>query len=116
MLVLSSLFPSRPVHLLADLPELLRAAASVPPQNMQPAIPTGDWVPKKLLLSPAPVGWRLAAAIDFSDVMTSWREYDFLGPSTFIYAGAPDRFRGFLEGSDLSSTDYDSDMRWRFSP
>ncbi|WP_414633679.1 phosphotransferase [Paracoccus marcusii] len=46
-------------------------------------------IPENLLLTETSTGWKLAAVIDFGDVMTGWREYDLLGPSTFMCAGVP---------------------------
>ncbi|RMC33192.1 hypothetical protein [Paracoccus alkanivorans] len=46
------------------------AAPFRPSENMRPVILTGEWLPKDLLLSRTPAGWRLAAVIDFGGVMT----------------------------------------------
>lgn len=104
-----------PEHLLADLPGLLRTVPSVLPDNPPPVILTGEWIPENLLLSQTPDGWRLGAVIDFGDVMTGWREYDLLGPSTFMCAGVPGRLRALLEGYGLSDDDYDDAMRRRLT-
>lgn len=104
-----------PEHLLAGLPSLLRAAPSVLPAEVQPVILTGEWIPENLLLTETRDGWRLAAAIDFGDVMTGCREYDLLGPSTFMCAGVPDRLRALLEGYGMSAEDYDDAMRRRLT-
>ena len=102
-------------RLLADLPELLHAMPSVLPADMQPVILTGEWIPENLLLTETSDGWRLAAVIDFGDVMTGWREYDLLGPSTFMCVGVPDRLRAFLEGYGVPAEDYDDAMRRRLT-
>lgn len=99
--------------LLADLPALLLSAPSVLPADVQPVILTGEWIPENLLLTKTSDGWKLAAVIDFGDVMTGWREYDLLGPSTFMCVGVPDRLRAFLEGYGLPAEDYDDTMRRR---
>lgn len=101
--------------LLADLPALLQAAPSVLPVDVLPVILTGEWIPENLLLTETPDGWRLAAVIDFGDVMTGWREYDLLGPSTFMCAGVPSRLRAFLEGYGVAAEDYDDAMRRRLT-
>lgn len=101
--------------LLADLPALLHAAPSVLPADVQPVILTGEWIPENLLLTETSTGWKLAAVIDFGDVMTGWREYDLLGPSTFMCAGVPSRLQSFLEGYGVTAEDYDDKMRRRLT-
>lgn len=101
--------------LLADLPTLLHAAPSVLPADVEPVILTGEWIPENLLLTETSTGWKLAAVIDFGDVMTGWREYDLLGPSTFMCAGVPDRLQAFLEGYGVTAEDYDDAMRRRLT-
>lgn len=101
--------------LLADLPALLHAAPSVLPADVQPVILTGEWIPENLLLTETSTGWKLAAVIDFGDVMTGWREYDLLGPSTFMCAGVPGRLQSFLEGYGVTPEDYDDAMRRRLT-
>lgn len=101
--------------LLADLPALLHAAPSVLPADVEPVILTGEWIPENLLLTETSTGWKLAAVIDFGDVMTGWREYDLLGPSTFMCAGVPDRLQAFLEGYGVTAEDYDDAMRRRLT-
>lgn len=104
-----------PEPLLAELPALIRAVPSVLPADVQPVILTGEWIPENLLLTKTSDGWRLAAVIDFGDVMTGWREYDLLGPSTFMCAGVPDRLRAFLDGYGVRAADYDHAMRRRLT-
>lgn len=101
--------------LLADLPALLHAAPSVLPADMQPVILTGEWIPENLLLKETSTGWKLAAVIDFGDVMTGWREYDLLGPSTFMCVGVPGRLQSFLEGYGVTAEDYGDAMRRRLT-
>ena len=72
-------------------------------------------IPENLLLTETSTGWKLAAVIDFGDVMTGWREYDLLGPSTFICAGVPGRLQSFLEGYGVTAEDYDDAMRRRLT-
>lgn len=101
--------------LLADLPALLHAAPSVLPADVHPVILTGEWIPENLLLTETSDGWKLAAVIDFGDVMTGWREYDLLGPSTFMCAGVPARLQAFLEGYGVPAETYDHAMRRRLT-
>jgi hygromycin-B 7''-O-kinase len=102
--------------LLADRSaSLLQAVPSVLPADVQPVILPGEWIPENLLLTEASDGWQLTAVIDFGDVMTRWREYDLLGPSTFMCAGVPDRLRAFLEGYGVPAEDYDDAMRRRLT-
>lgn len=72
-------------------------------------------IPENLLLTETSTGWKLAAVIDFGDVMTGWREYDLLGPSTFMCAGVPGRLQSFLEGYGVTAEDYDDAMRRRLT-
>ncbi|SNR76809.1 hygromycin-B 7''-O-kinase [Puniceibacterium sediminis] len=101
--------------LLAEIPALLRAAPSVLPAEVEPVILTGEWIPENLLLTETSDGWRLAAVIDFGDVMTGWREYDLLGPSTFMCAGVPDRLQAFFKGYGMPAKNYDDAMRRRLT-
>ena len=39
------------------------------PADVQPVILTGEWIPENLLLIETSNGWKLAAVIDFGDVM-----------------------------------------------
>ncbi len=100
-------------NLLADLEDLLRQAASVVPLDAPPVILTGEWIPENLLLAETDGRWRLAALIDFGDVMTGWREYDLLGPSAFMCAGLPARVEALMRGYGLLPDTVDSGMRRR---
>lgn len=82
---------------------------------MPPVILTGEWIPENLLLIETPDGWKLAAVIDFGDVMTCWRGYDLLGPSTFMRAEVPAGLRAFLEGYGVPAENYDHLMRRRLT-
>jgi len=100
-------------NLLSDLDELLSDAASIVPLDAPPVILTGEWIPENFLLAEDEGRWRLAAVIDFGDVMAGWREYDLLGPSAFMCGGEPGHVRGLLEGYGLRMTDLDDQMRRR---
>jgi hygromycin-B 7''-O-kinase len=55
--------------------------------------------------------WHLAGLFDFGDVMTGRGEYDLLGPSAFMTAGAPRRVRRLFEGFGYSNADIDPDLK-----
>ncbi|RXT52420.1 phosphotransferase [Bosea sp. Tri-44] len=99
--------------LLSDLEELLQDASTTVPLYEPPVILTGEWIPENFLLAEELGQWRLAALIDFGDVMTGWREYDLLGPSAFMCAGLPNRVRSLLDGYGLEPKMLDSEMRRR---
>lgn len=99
--------------LLSDLHELLSEVPSVIPLDAPSVILTGEWIPENFLLSEEDGRWKLAAVIDFGDVMTGWREYDLLGPSAFMCAGMPGRIRSLLQGYGLAATECDRAMRRR---
>ncbi len=87
---------------LPDLGQLVSEVPAVVPLDAPPVILTGEWIPENLLLSEAGGRWRLAAVIDFGDVMTGWREYDLLGPSTFMCSGRPGRLKRLFDGYGLA--------------
>jgi hygromycin-B 7''-O-kinase len=99
--------------LLSDLEELLQHVPETVPLYAPPVILTGEWIPENFILAEELGQWRLAALIDFGDVMTGWREYDLLGPSAFMCAGLPNRIRSLLEGYGLEPKMLDSQMRRR---
>ncbi|AWN54575.1 aminoglycoside 3'-phosphotransferase/choline kinase family protein [Methylobacterium sp. 17Sr1-1] len=100
-------------HLLVGLEDLLRQVPAVIPLDAEPVILTGEWIPENFLLAETDGRWRLAALIDFGDVMTGWREYDLLGPSAFMCAGLPDRVGSLMWGYGLRPEDVDAAMRRR---
>ena len=57
--------------------------------------------------------WRLAGLIDFGDVMTGWREYDLLGPGSFMAAGMPGRVRSLFRGYGYTQADITPALRRR---
>ncbi|MGE7472684.1 aminoglycoside phosphotransferase family protein [Bosea sp. NPDC003192] len=99
--------------LLSDLEELLHDVPATVPLDAPPVILTGEWIPENFLLTEELGQWRLAALIDFGDVMTGWREYDLLGPSAFMCAGLPGRVCCLLEGYGLEPRMLGSEMRRR---
>lgn len=99
--------------LLTDLDELLSNARQVVPMNASAVILTGEWIPENLLLAERNGRWRLAALIDFGDVMTGWHEYDLLGPSAFMCGGRVGRVRSLMEGYGVPLRDAKPGMRRR---
>ncbi|WP_186418826.1 aminoglycoside 3'-phosphotransferase/choline kinase family protein [Bosea sp. CS1GBMeth4] len=99
--------------LLSDLEVLLQDVPATVPLYASPVILTGEWIPENFLLAEEQGQWRLAALIDFGDVMTGWREYDLLGPSAFMCAGLPNRVRSLLEGYGLEPKALGAEMRRR---
>jgi hygromycin-B 7''-O-kinase len=90
---------------LDGLEEFLRDAARLIPMDAPPVILTGEYIPENFLLSCEGGQWQLAGLIDFGDVFTGWREYDLLGPSTFMTAGMPRRVRSLLQGFGYTKAD-----------
>jgi hygromycin-B 7''-O-kinase len=90
---------------LDGLEEFLRDAARLIPVDAPPVILTGEYIPENFLLSCEGGHWQLAGLIDFGDVFTGWREYDLLGPSTFMTAGMPGRVRSLLQGFGYTQAD-----------
>jgi hygromycin-B 7''-O-kinase len=79
-----------PVHLLAQLETFLQGELPQGPA----VILTGEYTPMNLL---AQAG-RLVGMFDFGDGLLGPREYDWLGPLTFLAAGHAARCRAFFEG------------------
>jgi hygromycin-B 7''-O-kinase len=102
-----------PKKYLDGLDDLLRDAAMLIPTDTPPVILTGEYIPENFLLSNEGDNWRLAALIDFGDVMTGWGEYDLLGPSAFMTAGMPRRVHNLFRGFGYSPADIDSTMKRR---
>jgi hygromycin-B 7''-O-kinase len=90
---------------LDGLDEFLHYAAQLIPMDAPPVILTGEYIPENFLLSCERGQWQLAGPIDFGDVFTGWREYDLLGPSTFMAAGMPRRVRSLLQGFGYTRAD-----------
>ena len=98
---------------LDGIAELLPDIPSIVPRDAPPVILTGEWIPENLLLTKESGEWKLSALIDFGDVMTGWREYDLLGPSTFMCAGSAARVASLMEGYGLQMNAVDAAMRRR---
>jgi hygromycin-B 7''-O-kinase len=88
---------------LDGLDHFLRDAATLIPVNAAPVILTGEYNPENILLEEHSGNWRLAALVDFGDVMTGWGEYDLLGPGIFAAGGMPGRVRSLLRGFGYSN-------------
>jgi len=102
-----------PKKYLDGLDHFLRDAAMLIPVNAAPVILTGEYNPEKIFLQEPSRRWRLAALIDFGDVMTGWGEYDLLGPSTFAAAGMPRRVQSLLRGFEYPKASADPALRRR---
>jgi hygromycin-B 7''-O-kinase len=97
-----------PQKYLDGLDDFLRDATTLFPVNASPVILTGEYNLENIFLEERSGRWRLAALIDFGDVMTGWGEYDLLGPSTFAAAGVPGRVRSLLRGFGHSEANLDA--------
>lgn len=96
-----------PQDLLLGLDDMIAQAPAIIPMDARPVILTGEYIPENFLLRRAGDEWELAGLIDFGDVLTGWREYDLLGPSTFMAAGKPGRVRRLFEGFGYRPEDID---------
>jgi hygromycin-B 7''-O-kinase len=96
-----------PQKYLDRLDDFLRDATTLIPMNAARVILTGEYNPENIFLEERSGRWRLAALIDFGDVMTGWGEYDLLGPSTFAAGGMPGRVRSLLRGFGRSEVNLD---------
>jgi hygromycin-B 7''-O-kinase len=96
-----------PRKYLDRLDDFLREATALIPVATAPVILTGEYNPENIFLEERSGRWRLAAIIDFGDVMTGWGEYDLLGPSTFAAGGLPGRVRSLLRGFGYSKASAD---------
>jgi hygromycin-B 7''-O-kinase len=96
-----------PQKYLDGLNHFLRDAATLIPVNLAPVILTGEYNLENIFFEEYSGRWRLAALIDFGDVMTGWGEYDLLGPSTFAAGGRPGRVRSLLRGFGYSKASAD---------
>lgn len=79
-----------PPHLLGQLDGFLQGALPEGP----PVILTGEYTPMNLLVRSA----LLTGMYDFGDGLVGPREYDWLGPLSFLAAGHADRCQAFFEG------------------
>ena len=102
-----------PRKFLDGLDELLRDAATLIALDKPPVILTGEYIPENFLLGREGSGWHLAGLFDFGDVMTGRGEYDLLGPSAFMTAGAPRRVRRLFQGFGYSAADINPDLKRR---
>jgi len=98
---------------LDGLDEFIREAAPLIPLDRPPVILTGEYIPENFLMTREGDHWRLAGLIDFGDVMTGWREYDLLGPGSFMTAGMPGRVRSLFRGFGYTQADITPALRRR---
>jgi hygromycin-B 7''-O-kinase len=99
-----------PERLLPELDLLLADAETLIPADQAPVILTGEYIPENFLLSDKNGASELVGIIDFGDVMTGYREYDLLGPSTFMAAGHPGRVRSLLSGFGYSDKEMSPEL------
>ena len=83
-----------PAHLLSQLDEFLQGALPIGPD----VILTGEYTPMNLLVR----GPALVGMYDFGDGLLGPREYDWLGPLTFLASGSAARCQAFFEGYGAS--------------
>ena len=79
-----------PAHLLAQLDGFLQGALPSGPE----VILTGEYTPMNLLVR----GSQLVGMVDFGDGLVGPREYDWLGPLSFLAAGRVGHCRAFFDG------------------
>jgi len=79
-----------PAHLLAQLEDFLQGELPQGPS----VILTGEYTPMNLLVQAG----QLTGMFDFGDGLIGPREYDWLGPLTFLAAGHGARCQAFFEG------------------
>ena len=102
-----------PQKFLSGLDDLLRDARELIPLDASPVILTGEYIPENFLLRPNGDAWEIAGLFDFGDVLTGWGEYDLLGPSAFMAAGAARRVRNLFEGFGYTRADIDFALKRR---
>lgn len=83
-----------PGHLLKPLEVFLQGAVPSGPD----VILTGEYTPMNLLTQ----GPKLVGMYDFGDGLVGPREYDWLGPLTFLASGSAPRCQAFFEGYGVS--------------
>ena len=79
-----------PAHLLEQLDVFLQGAVPSGPD----VILTGEYTPMNLLVQ----GPKLVGMYDFGDGLVGPREYDWLGPLTFLASGSAPRCQAFFDG------------------
>ena len=95
-----------PDWLLRDLDPYVSSALPLLPPDPEAVILTGEYTPFNLLADQTENGsWHISGMIDFGDAMTGFREYDLLGPCTFLCAGNPDLLRALLRGYGYKQND-----------
>jgi hygromycin-B 7''-O-kinase len=87
---------SLPRPLLDGLEDYLARTADAIPGEINPVILTGEYTPENLLMGRAHARWEVRGLIDFGDAMVGFREYDLLGPGSFLAAGRRHYLRALL--------------------
>jgi hygromycin-B 7''-O-kinase len=96
-----------PQRLLEQIDPYLTKTRYAVPDGFRPAILTGEYTPGNLLMSRRAGAWQISGLIDFGDVMVGFKEYDLLGPSTFLASGDVGQVRALLSGfgyDDVAAT------------
>lgn len=94
-----------PAHLLDDVERYLASTSDVLPAQIEPVLLTGEFTPSNVLVERRDDRWRLCGLIDFGDAMSGAREYDLLGPATFLACGVRERLEALLRGYEGASED-----------
>jgi hygromycin-B 7''-O-kinase len=104
-----------PKPLLRQLESYLSKAEALLPPQFSPVLLTGEYTPENLLLTQQHGQWALSGLIDFGDAMLGYREYDLLGPGTFLAAGQPHLLRPLLLGYGYPEKDLTSELARRLT-
>jgi hygromycin-B 7''-O-kinase len=87
--------PGLPQKYLDGLDDFLRDATTLIPVNAAPVILTGEYNPENIFLEERSGRWRLAALIDFGDVMTGCQDkFPSLAPRSFALSLEPPSSHG----------------------
>lgn len=102
-----------PRHLLDDLERSLASTRGVLPADVEPVLLTGEFTPSNLLVERREERWHLCGLIDLGDAMSGAREYDLLGPATFLACGVRERLEALLRGYEGLRADLSRDRARR---
>jgi len=91
-----------PSILLQQIPNYLNLTKDILPIIKNPVILTGEYTPMNLLVKQEAGVWHIHGLIDFGDSMLGLREYDLLGPGTFLIQGNKILLREFLSAYGYS--------------
>lgn len=94
-----------PAHLLGDVELYLASTTDVLAAEFEPVLLTGEFTPSNVLVERRDDRWRLCGLIDFGDALSGPREYDLLGPATFLAGGVRERLAALLRGYEGPGAD-----------